>query len=193
MKNTGEKRPLTAGEIQLARTIFGEKLDYDKITVVNRRFGLLAHKNGGRTFMNTLNASGTANCADFSKEGPGKQAFFLHEMTHIWQYQSNCLDLTKKVIKDVAKHNFNYHSTAYMYHLDEKMPFEKYGHEQQASIVEDFFLLSRHGLISRRERCQNTGISAKERLALYQKILAPHFPIATRPQPGQISPRNIKP
>ncbi len=50
---------------------------------------------------------------------------FIHEMTHIWQYQS-------------LSHKFNKSAQGYEYSLSSKSCFKNFGVEQQAAIIEDY-------------------------------------------------------
>ena len=71
---------------------------------------------------------------DFSLEGPHRQAFFIHEMTHVWQAQAK-----GKFYLPLMRHPF----CRYRYRLDPGKPFERYGLEQQAEIVAHRFLADR--------------------------------------------------
>src|SRR4029079_5876269 len=72
---------------------------------------------------------------DFATEPLGRQGFFIHEMTHVWQSQKG-----GKLYLPLMRHPF----CRYFYRLDADKPFESYGLEQQAEIVKDAFL-ARHG------------------------------------------------
>src|SRR5918993_665283 len=52
-------RPLTPGEIALARSVFGNSIDYSKVRMVRRKWW------------------------PFHRQG-----LFIHEMTHVWQTQT---------------------------------------------------------------------------------------------------------
>ena len=71
---------------------------------------------------------------DFSREPLGRQAFFIHEMTHVWQSQKG-----GRFYLPLMRHPF----CRYSYALEPGKPFERYGLEQQAEIVKDAFLASR--------------------------------------------------
>jgi hypothetical protein len=73
---------------------------------------------------------------DFSAADLESQAFFLHEMTHVWQAQKR-----GRLYLPVHRHPF----CRYDYSLVPGRPFERYGIEQQAEIVRHAFLL-RHGV-----------------------------------------------
>ena len=76
---------------------------------------------------------------DFSKEPLGQQAFWMHEMTHVWQAQTK-----GRFYLPLMRHPF----CRYDYALKPGRPFNRYGLEQQAEIVKDAFLAS-HGALGR--------------------------------------------
>ena len=64
---------------------------------------------------------------DFSKEPLGRQGFFIHEMTHVWQAQTS-----GRFYLPLMRHPF----CRYDYcELKPGKPFDRYGLEQQAEIV----------------------------------------------------------
>jgi len=69
---------------------------------------------------------------DFADAPERLQAFFLHELTHVWQHQQGlCLWL--------RRHPF----CRYDYRIVPGKPLRRYGIEQQAMIVEHAFLARR--------------------------------------------------
>jgi len=88
----GKQRKLTAGETALARKAFGNKIRYERVRLCDGP-GLqpLAHAafakgNPAITVGSTVYFK-DRYCDDFST--PGKSAgSFIHEMTHVWQYQT---------------------------------------------------------------------------------------------------------
>ena len=78
---------------------------------------------------------------DFSKEPLGRQGFFIHEMTHVWQAQTK-----GKLYLPLMRHPF----CRYSYDLIPGRPFDRYGLEQQAELVRHAFL-DKHGV--RTPRC----------------------------------------
>jgi hypothetical protein len=71
---------------------------------------------------------------DFSKEPLGRQGFFIHEMTHVWQTQTK-----GRFYLPLMRHPF----CRYDYRLVPGREFGRYGLEQQAEIVKDVFLAGR--------------------------------------------------
>ena len=129
-------RPLTTGEIELARSIFGDAIDYSRVNLVRRKWWPFQPR---RTVMAP---SGNIHfhpdsphwSEDFSKEDLAMQGLFIHEMTHIWQAQTR-----GRFYLPLMRHPF----CRYGYHLVEGRPFERYGLEQQAELVRHRFLAAR--------------------------------------------------
>lgn len=189
MKNSGRSRHLTTGEIKLAKSMFGTSIDYKKVRIAHKRATPMQPKNGGLCTLNTINMDGDGYCVDYSKETPGMQAFFIHEMTHIWQYQSNALSLATKFISESLRFGRKYFEKAYKYDLNASEKFSKYGVEQQACMMEDWFFLKNFPENDKYfGRCINTDMSQKQRLKHYAKITAGVF---SKPQPPRPSAHKI--
>ena len=134
-------RPLTSGEIKLARSVFGDSIDYGTVRVSPEKFGGMdflpegtAMAPNGNLFMPGC------YCNDYSAKDFHTQSLFIHEMTHVWQYQNKVLAPIVEAAKLNVKYKFNYNA-AYAYALDAKKDLLDYNMEQQASIVQDYFLL----------------------------------------------------
>ena len=130
-----EVRPLSAGEIDLSRSVFGDAIDYDSVRVVLGKWVFFQPKDvvmspTGRIH---FHPHGTAYSDDFSHAAIGAQGLFIHEMTHIWQYQSGIFLPIRRVPW-----------ARYDYTVKPGWPLKKYGLEQQAEIVRHAFLLGRH-------------------------------------------------
>jgi hypothetical protein len=99
-------------------------------------------------------------------------------MVHVWQYQNGILSagVIGSAILEMIGTGGDY-SSAYPYVLDEGRDLTDYNLEQQASIVEDWFRLTRLGLQPRRARlpysrtCGATAPAGTPTRALYEKVL----------------------
>ena len=156
-------RPLTAGERTLLVPIFRDSIDYEKVRVIHAAFpfqpsGVYMTPRGH------IYAPGDLFSDDFSRTDP---AVFVHEMTHVWQFE-NGMDLIAQGVATFAKYNGAYEK-AYAYTLDASgRDLIDYGMEQQASIVEDYFLVSvRH----RSPQQLQNRVSSAERDQLYAAVL----------------------
>ena len=76
---------------------------------------------------------------DFSTETLGRQGFFIHEMTHVWQAQAK-----GRFYLVLMRHPF----CRYDYVLRPGKAFQDYGLEQQAEIVTHRFLADRGASIA---------------------------------------------
>jgi len=132
---TKATRPLTAGEIALAQSVFGDAIDYAAVRIVLGKWAFFQPRDTvmaprGRIH---FHPKGTAYRDDFSTAPLGAQALFIHEMVHVWQHQ-------RGLFLPIRRHPFS----RYDYAIRAGLPFARYGIEQQAEIVRHAFVL-RHG------------------------------------------------
>ncbi len=134
-------RPLTTGEIDLARSIFGDAIDYSKVRLVKGKWWPLHPRNAAMAPMGNIffHPEGNVWSEDFSKEPLGTQGFFIHEMTHVWQTQKS-----GRFFLPLMRHPF----CRYGYELKPGKPFDRYGIEQQAEMVVHVFLAERGARLS---------------------------------------------
>lgn len=82
------ERTLTAGEIEMARTIFGNEIDYSRIRIFDHRWWLgpidgRPHAPDGNIYYPQ------GYSPDFSAiKHIGIQQKFIHELAHVWQHQN---------------------------------------------------------------------------------------------------------
>jgi len=136
-------RFLTPGEIALARSVFGDAIDYSRVRLHKRKWWPFHPRNAAMAPMGDIwfHPEGGVWSDDFSKESLGRQGFFIHEMTHVWQAQKG-----GRFYLPLMRHPF----CRYSYELKPGKPFRRYGLEQQAEIVAHVFL-AEHGA---RLRCE---------------------------------------
>jgi hypothetical protein len=129
-------RPLTPGEIELARSVFGDAIDYSRVRMVRRKWWLFQPK--GIVMAPTGNIHFHPESPfwseDFSTERLSMQGLFIHEMTHVWQSQTR-----GRFYLPLMRHPF----CRYSYSPVEGRPFGRYGLEQQAEMVRHRFLADR--------------------------------------------------
>jgi hypothetical protein len=135
------KRSLTPGETALARSIFGAAIDYSRVRLVKRKWWPFHPRDAamaplGHIYFHPL-AGGWSD--DFSAEPLGRQGFFIHEMTHVWQTQAK-----GRFYLLLMRHPWCRSG----YTIEPGKPFERYGLEQQAEIVRDIFLAARGASIA---------------------------------------------
>ena len=82
-------RVLTAGEIALARSVFGDAIDYSHVRLFQGKWWPFQPRQSAMAPMGDIwfHPDGGGWSDDFSDEPLGRQGFFIHELTHVWQTQ----------------------------------------------------------------------------------------------------------
>jgi hypothetical protein len=125
-------RALTSAERLLVASLFGDAVDCDPVRVHRRAWWPLQPREV------VMAPRGHIHChprgstwRDCYADAPiNWQAFFLHEMTHVWQHQSGINLL-------IRRHPF----CRYSYAVHPGWTLARYGIEQQAEIVRHVHLL----------------------------------------------------
>ena len=133
-----ERRSLTSGEVELARSIFRDAIDYSKVLLVKGKWWPFHPRNAAMAPMGNIwfHPEGGGWSEDFSKEPLSRQGFLVHEMTHVWQAQKG-----GRFYLPLMRHPF----CRYAYQLEPGKAFDRYGIEQQAEIIRHRFLAD-HGV-----------------------------------------------
>ena len=134
---TRTSRHLTPGEAALVRSMFGDAIETARVRLFLGKWWPFQPKRSAMAPMGDIyfHPEGDVWSDDFSREPLGRQGFFIHEMTHVWQTQKG-----GKFYLPLMRHPF----CRYSYELKLGKPFERYGLEQQAEIVTHVFLAG-HG------------------------------------------------
>ena len=129
-------RPLTAGEVELVRSVFGNAIDTQRVRLFRGKWWPFQPKGSAMAPMGNIHfhPDGGGWSKDFSREPLAAQGFFIHEMTHVWQSQA-----CGRFYLPLMRHPF----CRYRYRVVEGRPFARYGLEQQAEIVRHVFLAGR--------------------------------------------------
>jgi len=126
-----QSRPLTTGEKQLARSVFGASIELQDVCLRTAWWVLknYAVSPNGHIYFHPDNW-----LADFSKASLSKQSWLIHELTHVWQWQQGL-----KVVRGALINR------RYAYELKAGKSFFRYGIEQQARMVQDYFIRKKLG------------------------------------------------
>ncbi|MFA4815021.1 MAG: DUF4157 domain-containing protein [Candidatus Gracilibacteria bacterium] len=122
-------RPLTGGELLLAEVIFGDSIDYDQVRI--KSGGSLTWIYPGVTLGNVIAFPEGA----YDETDIKAQALLLHELTHVWQYQSAGWGYVPRALYEEV------FQQAYVIHYDESKSFTDYDIEEQGEIVAEYFLM----------------------------------------------------
>lgn len=128
MLNRFERRSrlLTEDENKLARSVFGDSIQLENVRLKTAWWVLknYAVSPNGNIYFNPADW-----IADFSQASLGKQSWLIHELTHVWQLQQGL-----KVIRGAVINR------RYSYKVIAGKSFFNYGIEQQARMVQDYFV-----------------------------------------------------
>lgn len=158
---------LTTGELHFAQSIFEEKFDTTgvRMYLVGSKPSYPKYDASVCLDLESVEFYGTKmRSQDYSLENDlDKYGAFIHEMTHIWQFQGK----------------FPTECTVYKYDLKADSRFSDYCKEQQAAIVEDYarhFLHPRHG----RTRPDRGLHNNAKNYRLLAKVVEDQFPQAQK-------------
>lgn len=131
-------RPLTSGEVQLARSIFGSLIKYEKVKVFNRKWRDFMHDGRAHAPDGNLYYDDRAGyLEDFSAGNMDVRSTFIHEMAHVWQFQRG--ELLKTGIIVQAKEG----NVSYIYaHIFGRGSYNNYyllRFEAQAEFLSDYY------------------------------------------------------
>ena len=148
----GGSRGLTAGEVALARSIYGNSIALETVEIRRRSWAFFQprHVAMAPTGHIHFHPDGSTWSEDFSKEGLGPRGLFVHELCHVWQWQ-------RGIYLPLARAPF----CRYSYAMKPGWRLQRYGLEQQAEIVRHAYLL--------REGYQVPGAPS---LSQYESLLA---------------------
>ena len=128
-------RTLTHGEIMMSQKIFGNSIEYGKVLIYDKEYGLLlgfqpdnvaVTPNGNMYFPKPLYAT------DFSVQDDQMKHLFIHEMTHVWQYQLKY---------PVKRRRIFLSNRSYEYIIEPGRRLDSYNMEAQGEILADYFAL----------------------------------------------------
>lgn len=124
-------RQLAAGEIALARSVFGDSIQLEQVQLKTACWVLknYAVSPNGNIYFHPADW-----VTDFSQCSLAKQSWLIHELTHVWQLQQGL-----KVVRGAMI------DRRYDYVLATGKPFFNYGIEQQARMVQDYFISRQQG------------------------------------------------
>lgn len=130
----GESRPLTTGEIAMARLIFKDSIDYGQVRIHREEylpFGLqnddTAMTPNGEMYFNPKRFK-----EDFSKEQNWLKHWYMHEMVHVWQHQLGYWVRLRGAIRI---------GLGYDYKLEAGKKFGDYNMESQGDLLSDYYAL----------------------------------------------------
>lgn len=125
-------RKLTAYEVDLARSIFGDSIDYQKVRIDEQaHIGCRKHHFAYVGFC-VINAWGQL-C----------EPHFIHEMVHVWQYQRlGSVYIPRALYAQRTPEGYDYGGVAGLRRMAEQgRGLHDFNFEQQGDVVADYFCL----------------------------------------------------
>lgn len=154
-------RPLTSGEIAMCKKVFKDSIEYTKVRIINEQFlpkqqvpmtplghahypdGMKGRDKYQNDFSNPQFKENPIQ-SDGSDWRIKSKLTFIHEMTHVWQYQKGMNVIGKGALLQTLEWTLpDAIYDPYAYDLKINSVFKKFNPEQQANIASDYF-----GLIS---------------------------------------------
>lgn len=133
----GQSRPLTAGEIELAKSVYGSSVDYSQVRV-HRKPWLIV----GQPETTAMSPDGNMHFPskiyedDYSKGS--QRELFIHEMAHVWQKQNGITDPVWEGVS-LFFSNWGNYNASYDLRIDPKKDLLDYNMEQQGRLIERYF------------------------------------------------------
>ena len=130
-RQSPKSRSLNEAEKALAHSVFGEHINLQDVQLKTAWWVLknYAVSPNGNIYFHPEDWT-----EDFAQEALGKQSWLIHELTHVWQLQQGL-----KVVRGALINR------RYDYVLESGKSFFAYGIEQQARMVQDYFVRRQRG------------------------------------------------
>lgn len=122
----------------MLKALFSDSIDYSLVKIYKDKFLPFQNKNIAMSPNGNIYFDKKHYQDDFSLSSNNDKMWFIHEMTHVWQYQ-NGFKLIKNALKLLLKGQYK---RGQIYCYDNKCaikPFCAFNFEQQATIMEHYF------------------------------------------------------
>jgi hypothetical protein len=150
-------RSLTSGEILMCKRIFKDSIDYQKVKIINKAF--IPKQQVPMTPLGHVHYPDGLTGSDIYQDDFSNPKFsenpirvdgsdlrikakltFIHEMSHVWQFQKGVNVLKRGLVLQTLEWTLpDSIYDPYDYKLDEKTNFKKLNPEQQANILADYY------------------------------------------------------
>ncbi|ENX42740.1 hypothetical protein [Acinetobacter sp. NIPH 2100] len=137
--NQFQYRGLTSGEIKIARSVFGELIDYAQIKIFNIPYLPWQPANIFMAPNGNLFVHQKYFRPDYSICSMSLQGIFIHELAHILQFQQGTNVIVKGAILQAGYYLSFKQYNPYRYQFIRNKAFSSYNIEQQGDIARDVF------------------------------------------------------
>lgn len=182
-------RPMTNGEVALARSIFGDSIDYRSVKLFNRPYMLVTGKTHGLSPNGNIYINGDGKWSEDYAAGLRGQALLIHELTHVWQVQRG-RDVRKEAFLEFVRNNFDYDGV-YQFDINSPEKFRAHNLEQQAAMVTRYYNLRQEFHMTAQDYGEDSRTRCRE-LGKYEAKIMQEIPLVPdagcaiyRPQAGK--------
>jgi hypothetical protein len=126
--SVGKARRLNADELKTAQAIFGKSIDYKSVRILKA------------SLVNSPTVIGNVIRTDDQRSFLGNQATFIHEMTHVWQYQTRGTRYISNSVLQQIKEKIT--SKDMELKIVTNASIYQYTVEEQAEIVSDYYVFT---------------------------------------------------
>ena len=140
-----EGRPLTELEVKLAQSVFNTAINYSDVRIANFKVVPWQASNVAVTPNGNIYFPGDTYREDFGSGHTyiSDKAWFIHEMTHVWQYQTGVNVIAQGLLLQFIYYGSFKLIDVYGY-KDLSKPFSDYNIEQQGDLVAQYYILSQN-------------------------------------------------
>ncbi|OPH37918.1 PAAR domain-containing protein [Moraxella equi] len=143
----GKYRGLTENERKLVMPIFKDSIDYDKVKIHHGRFiPIFQPSQTAMTPFGTIHFPDDIYEEDYANPTQNLinpniiQHLFVHEMTHVWQYQLGYSPFLNGIIIALKGGYINNKAYEYLSKVQSNQDLSDFNMEQQGSIIADYFI-----------------------------------------------------
>lgn len=149
-------RPMTDGEIAMARLLFRDAIDYTRVRIYGRGFLWfgLQHPHVAISPNGNIYFTAARFLEDFSTSTRANKHWFIHEMVHVWQYQLGYPVMLRGAVRLFLQ---------YEYVLAPNKRLSDYNMEAQGELLADYFAL--------RYLDDRQAMAHSSELAAYEQVL----------------------
>lgn len=148
-------RPLQDWEIELAKTVFADSINYKRVRIDEYAFAGPRQRRFIYVSFYTINSW-----------GPMQNSILLHELMHVWQYEHlGAVYIPRALKAQISVHGYDYGGVeALKSYIEEGKNLFDFNLEQQSDVVADYFLI-KEGYHPR------WGQGKKEDLPIYEAFI----------------------
>jgi len=148
-------RSLTAGEVKLAKTIYGNQINYKRVRI--DELAIAGPKQGHFCYVSFYLVNSW---------GEMRRSTLIHELMHVWQYERyGALYMVQALRAQQTVQGYNYGGLdSLKAYLAAGKKLKDFNPEQQADIITDYFLI-------KNGKAPQWGCANQEDLPIYEKVI----------------------